>query len=244
LPRHSPRASLNLPQASAGREQFLDAAARAREIVPKEDFVLERCRDRQVLDIGCINHSADNALALGDAWLHARIRGVAASVVGLDVLEADSAALNERGYDIVVGDAQDFQLDRTFDVVVAADVIEHLTDIGSFLRSVRRHLHAGSELVLTTPNPFSFAQMMQVLLRGRAVVNAQHTVWLDPAVLYALLDREGYEIADLQWIDSDPHYRHETVPTRLLERAATLVGRRRPLCNANYAVVARVASAG
>jgi 2-polyprenyl-3-methyl-5-hydroxy-6-metoxy-1,4-benzoquinol methylase len=221
---------------------FLDLAAQRRPIRDKADVVLSLCAGQSVLDVGCINHSAANALSLGSSWLHRRIRDVAESVTGLDLLATDAAALNEQGYDIVVADAQDFDLGRTFDVVVGADVIEHLTNPGGFLRSARRHMGPDSLLVLTTPNPFAFGQVMQVLLRGRVVVNGEHTMWLDPAVAFELLEREGLEITDIHWIDSDPNARPSTFRTKVLAAAETAVGRIRPISRANYALVARVAT--
>lgn len=231
---------LDVPSPDPPRTSFLADANRRRPIVGKTDLILSHCTDRTVLDIGCINHSADNAVALGDDWLHHRIRGVARSVTGVDMLAGDAAVLNERGYDIEAADAQNFDLGQTFDVVVAADVIEHLTNLSGFLRSARRHMHQGSTFILTTPNPFAFAQMMQVLLRGRAVVNAEHTIWLDPSVAYELLSREGLRPAELLWIESDPGVGAETWATRLLSLAAAAAGRLRPLVRANYAVVARL----
>lgn len=230
-----------VPEFNPARVAFLDAVGRHRLVHDKAELVVSLCTGRTVLDVGCINHSAANALALGDNWLHRRIRDVATSVTGVDILEEDARILNQQGYDIVVTDAQDFDLRRAYDVVVGADVIEHLTNPGGFLRSARRHMHADSILVLTTPNPFAFAQMMQVLLRGRVVVNGEHTMWLDPAVAFELLEREQLEIADFFWIDSDPGARAQTWPTRLLAAAAEAIGRLRPISRPNYALVVRAA---
>lgn len=240
-PQRPPEA-VALPAVQEDRLAFLHAAGSQRDVRPKSEFIVERCRGRSVLDIGCINHSAANAITLGDDWLHRRIKDAAASVTGLDTLAEDAAVLNGRGYDITVADAQDFDLGRTFDVVVAADLIEHLTDIGGFLRSVQRHMTQGSSLILTTPNPFGFEQMMQVLLRGRAVVNAEHTVWLDPGVAFALLQREGLEVSAFQWIDSDPGWRPGSTATRVLHSTGRAVGRLRPMVRPNYALVAKLAS--
>lgn len=240
--RPGPITAAVVPAASAARTRFLEQAAHSRPVVRKDEFIIERCAARAVLDIGCINHSAEYALSLGDRWLHDRIRRVAASTCGLDTLESEAARLRDAGYDIAVADAQSFDLGTRFDVVVAADVIEHLSDLGSFLRSVRRHMTDVSALIITTPNPFAIAQMLQVTLRGRAVVNAEHTVWLDPNVLYELLQREGFEIVEFAWIDSDPEFVPATLATRLLQSVSKLVARYRPLCNDNYAVVARISA--
>lgn len=228
-----------IPVPAADRTEFINRIARQRAVIDKAELICDICRGRRVLDVGCINHSAEVALDQGERWLHHRIKRVAGSATGLDLLAEDAAALNARGYEIIVGDAQAFDLNRTFDVVVAADLIEHITNAAGFLKSALSHMDEQSILVLTTPNPFDFSQMMQVLVRGRAVVNAEHTMWLDPGVMFETLQREGLRVTRFEWIESDPEYRPETWPTKLLERTSAAVRRFRPLVRANYAVVAQ-----
>ena len=83
--------------------------------------------------------------------------------VGLDssaemLAEAERKA-SERGVEVdwVEGDMRDFDLDRTFDVViVAANSLLHLheaEELASCFRSVRRHLAPGGRLVLDVFNP-------------------------------------------------------------------------------------------
>jgi 2-polyprenyl-3-methyl-5-hydroxy-6-metoxy-1,4-benzoquinol methylase len=225
----------------AERDAFLKVVARSRPIVTKESFVLGRCRGRTVLDVGCINHSAATALALGDRWLHKQLTEVAASVVGLDFLAEDAAVLNEAGYAIEVADAERFDLSRQFDVVVAGDVLEHLANLGEFLERARSHMHPASDLVITTPNPFSFAQMMQVLIRRRVVVNREHRVWLDPSVIFELLEKSGFRITEFSWIDSDPEFVPTTLATKILAAVSRTAGWLQPLCRPNYGVVAQIA---
>lgn len=64
--------------------------------------------------------------------------------------------LDELGVQIVAGDARSLPLqDRSFDVVVAGELIEHLSPESlttDFLPAVRRVLRPGGVLVLSTPN--------------------------------------------------------------------------------------------
>jgi 2-polyprenyl-3-methyl-5-hydroxy-6-metoxy-1,4-benzoquinol methylase len=178
---------------------------------------------------------------LGDRWLHGRIVEVAQSAVGLDLLTADAAQLNEAGYSIHVADAETFELGRRFDVIVAGDVLEHLSNPGRFLERARAHMHPGSDLVITTPNPFAFAQMMHVLIRRQVVVNREHTVWMDPSVIFELLGRAAFQITRFAWIDSDPEFVPTTLLTKALDVASRIAGRIQPLCRPNYGLVARFA---
>jgi 2-polyprenyl-3-methyl-5-hydroxy-6-metoxy-1,4-benzoquinol methylase len=204
--------------------------------VSKADFVLRQCEHADVLDVGCIDHSAETAIAGGSKWLHHRIRDAAAQVVGLDVLEDDAARLNALGYDIVVGSAESFSLGRTFEVIVAADVLEHLSNIGTFLDTARSHMTSASRLVLTTPNPFSIGQVAHVILRNEVAVNAEHTVWLDPSVMLELLTRHRFAATEFAWLAEDG--RAASMRSRAVDRVAAPLVARRPFLRRNYGVVA------
>lgn len=209
------------------------------EVVPKDDLVVELARGRRVLDLGCIDHSADTALALGDDWLHARLRAVADRVVGVDLLSHDADVLNARGYDIRIADVETLDLGEEFDLVVAGDLIEHLSNMGRFLESVSRHMHDQAAFVVTTPNPFNVAQFSQALFRNRIMVNPQHTAWLDPRVMHELISRSPFEIVNFAWVDTRFHF--QLTGGRLLRRIVNplndVVMRRRPLLRPDYAVV-------
>lgn len=209
-----------------------------RDEVPKDAFITELCEGRTVLDLGCIDHDVQTALALGDDWLHERVRRVAAETVGVDVLDDAASTLRELGYDIRVADVENFQLDRTFDVIVAGDLIEHLSNIGQFLEAVSRHMHDTSLLVVTTPNPYNLEQAVNGVFRNKTFVNEQHTVGIDPKAMYQLVERSPLAIVDFCWIDTRFHFRLEKVAARWVVNPLTdWVMKRRPLVRRDYAVV-------
>jgi len=208
-------------------------AAGSRTTVPKTEFIVELCRGKRVLDVGCIDHSWTTALELGDQWLHHRIREVATETVGLDILEDDAAMLNDLGYNILVADAEDFDLGREFDVIVVGDLIEHLSNPGRFLLCARRHLGRDSRLVITTPNAFNVEQLWLGLRRNKVSVNAEHVAWYDPRTLGVLLDRTGFEILQFEWVETRFHF----VDGPWAARAINAITRRRPILRRDFGVV-------
>jgi SAM-dependent methyltransferase len=54
--------------------------------------------------------------------------------------------------DFRVGDAEELDLDETFDYVVMSDVVGHLDDVWTALRGLRRVMHPGSRFLLTYYN--------------------------------------------------------------------------------------------
>jgi SAM-dependent methyltransferase len=98
-----------------------------------------------------------------------------------------------------VADAQDFDLGRTFDVVFAGELIEHLDNVHGFLTSVRRHLAPGGKLVLTTPNAFYIGNFIY-RLGGHARVHPQHTAWYCDSTLRRIVTINGFGPVDIHYI--------------------------------------------
>jgi len=81
---------------------------------------------------------------------------------------------------------ENIQLNRKFEVVVAGDVLEHVSNQGLFLDNIAHHLEPDGELILTTPN----AKWLTVLFKP----NATHTLWHDMYTLQTLLNRHKFHI--------------------------------------------------
>lgn len=171
----------------------------------------------RVLDVGCARHDATRR-ERGD--LHARlVEHVDGDVTGIDILEDEVAAMQLEGYDARVADAQDFQLDEEFDVVVAGDIIEHLPEPGGMLDSIHRHLTPDGELVVTTPNAWCWFFTSQSV-RGGVHCNEEHKCWYDARTLRQTLEASGYT-ATVEHVDAVP----ESVPQRWLKVAFRVASR-------------------
>ena len=220
------------------RDVFRGFVAGQRSQVDKDDLVVAACTGKTVLDIGCIDHDIDTVDQLDEAWLHARLKGVASSLVGLDILEAEAALLNARGFNIVTGDAHDFDLGQTFDVVVVGDIIEHMTNPGLLLDSAAHHMTEQSICIVTTPNPFNIEQVFSAVTRNVVSVNPEHTLWLDPRVTWELVSRSPLQIVDFFWTSTRFSFVRSTgFRGRLVQNFCNHVMARRPICRTDFAVV-------
>lgn len=153
--------------------------------------------DTRILDIGCVQHSAENAS--NDDWVHRELYDIGDEVVGLDYEYSEVQKLQDRGYNIVHGNAESFDLGETFDIVVAGELIEHLSNVGNFLDCVHDHLDEDGEFVLTTPNPWAFHRFKQAGF-GEVFANEEHTCWFDERTIRQILNRHQFEITTVKYI--------------------------------------------
>src|SRR5262249_26974950 len=86
----------------ANKREFVGHAYASKAVIDKSILVTSLCAGKDVLDLGCIDHSYEVAISLGDRWLHKQLKQVSRSLVGLDILEDDALRLRKEGYDIVV----------------------------------------------------------------------------------------------------------------------------------------------
>lgn len=163
------------------------------------------CAGKEVLDLGCVDHAVLSEQL--DRWTHRHLAAVAKSITGVDILEPEVLKLREKGYNIQVGNVERLQMGRTFDVIVAGELIEHVFNQGLFLDSIKQHMHADSLLVLTTPNATSLSSFIEVLLFGSLKhVHPTHVLWHDSNTIAQLLEAHGFEVVELSFILDNPLY--------------------------------------
>lgn len=163
--------------------------------------IRELCRrirpDDVVLDVGCVRHEEERRQ---NGNLHAELVERARRVVGADVAREEVAKMRDEGYEVVVADAErlgELPVDTEFDVVVAGELIEHLSNPGSFLDGARHVTGPDGRLVLSTPNPHAVVFTKKALF-GRQN-NDEHTCWFDEQFIEELASRHRWELTELTY---------------------------------------------
>ena len=170
-------------------------------VIEKVSFIQNLCRGKTVLDLGCIRHSAKFATT-DPNWLHNKIREVAHCVIGIDYLQDEVKQLNGRGYDIRYGDVtKPLPLDEKFEVIVAGDLIEHLSNFDGFFENCMKLLKNDGILIISTPNPFYIDEFHYVSLKQIYLINPEHTCWIDPQALLQLSQRYHFTLSDIYFIE-------------------------------------------
>jgi SAM-dependent methyltransferase len=158
------------------------------------EFILPHVQGPEVLDVGCAAHVPEPG---SPYWLHGRLLEKFPSVIGLDLNQENMDKLKAQGFqNLVVGNAEDIQLNAKFNTIVAGELIEHLSNPGAFLSSARKHLAPGGKIVLTTPYPFGLLGVLYAALKfPKTCQNLEHTCWFCPQTFQELSRRAGLRIA-------------------------------------------------
>jgi 2-polyprenyl-3-methyl-5-hydroxy-6-metoxy-1,4-benzoquinol methylase len=164
--------------------------------------ILRYARNRSVLNVGCCG---PDILSHTGPTLHRQIAGVSRTCCGIDVNEEGIRLMQDQGEDVLLADAESFDLeDKGFELVCAGDLIEHLENPGGFLARAHAHLADDGVLLLSTPNPFHLPQLVQLIARNTLHINnSEHICWYDPVLLSFLLERTHFRVEKTFWIDGN-----------------------------------------
>lgn len=69
---------------------------------------------------------------------------------------------------------------RLFDVVIIGDVIEHVSNPVALLEFSKRHLKKNGKIYVSTPNPYFYSFIINVLKNREIIAHPEHTCWVTP----------------------------------------------------------------
>jgi SAM-dependent methyltransferase len=134
----------------------------------------------RVLDLGCRTGALTQHYVEGN------------DVVGVDVDRTALERAHERiGIETVWADVEDALPfpDRSFDVVVAGELLEHLSHPESAVREIARVLRPTGRLVGSVPNAFRLKSRLRFLVGRHPETDATHLQLFTTGALRSLLER-------------------------------------------------------
>jgi SAM-dependent methyltransferase len=166
---------------------------------------------RRVLDLGCRSGAVAQHYLPGN------------EVIGLDIDYAALRHATKRGIQAVYGNVEKrlpFE-DRSFDVVVAGEMLEHVRAPEEVVAEVRRVLRPAGTLAGSVPNAFRLQSRLLFLAGRPPEDDPTHLHMYSPAALKALL--VGFEPPELSFVGG----RFRRLHPRLLARDLVFVARLR-----------------
>ena len=173
---------------------FLFRVPKVKTVIGRMDFVLQRCKGKKVLHLGCVDEGLTQERIKSGSLLHIRLMGVAKEVWGVDISAEGIKILREYGIDnLVIGDIEHLdQIEelkqQTFDIFLATEVLEHLNNPGLFLQSAKRLFSPNTVMIITVPNGLRLTGLGYTL-RGYEFVHPDHNYWFSYKTLDTLLKK-------------------------------------------------------
>jgi 2-polyprenyl-3-methyl-5-hydroxy-6-metoxy-1,4-benzoquinol methylase len=172
----------------------------------RDSLLLRLCKGKRVIHVGCTDSPHTSELLREGRGLHKKLLEVTQFLVGVDI-DRPGLEMMEKEYggeyvchDLCSADPPPTRLLACSpDVILAADVIEHVTAPGPFLRSlalVARRAANNTSLVVSTPNGLGVRQLMYTAF-GFEVIHPDHRLVCTPNTLAVLAD--DVDLTSVAW---------------------------------------------
>lgn len=160
------------------------------------EFIMKYAKGKSVLHVGCTDTPFTEKKVKRGTLLHQRLSKIAGSLAGVDMSKEGIEIMRSAGIsDLHVADATKLlseNLDQKFDVIVAGEILEHVTDVGFFLDSLKSVAHKDSFVIITTPNYASIKRIPRLLWRNEEV-HPDHLYYFSYSTLIKLFEIKEYD---------------------------------------------------
>lgn len=193
-------------------------------MVDRVEFIKKACAGKKVLHLGCTDYPFTEQMIKNKMLLHFELEKTASELYGFDFDENGIGILAGAGvknlYRADLEKLEAVALDETFDVIIAGEMIEHLSNPGLFLKGIQRFMNAETKLVITTINAYCGMRMLTYGLRGQGgrnePVHPDHVAYYSYSTLRVLIERENLKVNNFYFYNtSEEHRKHANWKHRL-----------------------------
>lgn len=183
------------------------------------DLIRDYCRGKSVLHLGCTNYPYTEEAIANEMLLHFELEKIASEIYGFDADQQGLEILARNGcsnlYSADLESLENAPVARTFEVIVAGEIIEHLNNPGLFLNGIKRFMNPDSRLLITTINAYCAMRFAVYALRGRGGINEfvhpDHVAYYSYSTLRLLLSRHNFEVEKFLFYDIGREHRPHTM---------------------------------
>lgn len=123
--------------------------------------VIENRRGLKVLEVGA---------GFGETLFYLKQRGIASEAIGLDIFEDVEKKDQYKSIDgFIVGNIEELELpqfNEYFDVILLADVLEHLIEPALVLKKLKQYLKPQGEILVSMPNIRHYSAFVKIFIKG------------------------------------------------------------------------------
>ena len=179
------------------KKKWFTKIRESKELFNKDELVKQFCKDKEVLDIGCVGQDIDYS---SSNWIHNQVKEVARSIVGVDINRDGIKKINNMGYKVY--HYEDMKKGKKFDILIMLDVIEHVNNPVEFLNEYQDFLKENGKIIVTTPNSNRAINFVNIFFRNDYSLNYEHTFWFCPKTFLEVVNRtKGLQASEFYWLN-------------------------------------------
>lgn len=169
--------------------------------ISRDSFLTAYCTGKQILHVGCTDYPFfQENLEVGHL-LHQKVSRCAQQLIGIDLAEEDVLAMQNHGFDVRLINAETMSktlLPEQFDIILLADVIEHIPNPGLVLDEAKKLLRENGKIIISVPNAFGIVRFLKSFFRYEQV-HPDHVSYYSSSTLETLAHRFNLHISELAW---------------------------------------------
>lgn len=170
------------------------------KVVNRDEFLIKYSKGKSLLHLGFVDSDLMNDKMIHNKWLHSKLHCVCSELWGVDIDKKGILKAKKHGYNNVkwgnVEKPSSLEIDKRFDIVLAADIIEHLSNVKGLLETIRLKMKRNGVGIITTPNAMRYYNPI-IAIFGYELVHPKHTMWLSIATIRFLVENSGFEILEI-----------------------------------------------
>lgn len=167
------------------------------------------------MHLGCADYPYTEAAIKSKTHLHFHLSDIAKEVYGFDYDAAGIDVLANYGmknlYQADLEKLEDVPLDEKFEIIIAGEMIEHLSNPGLFLRGIKRFMDGNTNLVITTINAYCGFRSLMYGLRGKGGTNEpvhpDHVAYYSYSTLKLVINRADLKVNKFAFYDVGTNHR-------------------------------------
>ncbi|MDH4402702.1 MAG: class I SAM-dependent methyltransferase [Flavobacterium sp.] len=159
------------------------------------NLIDKKSQNLKVLEIGA---------AYGETLFYLKKNGIASEVVGVDIFEDAKNKQNYKPLDqFIFGDIEKIDLPeyfQHFDLILLADVLEHLFEPKSVLETLKKYLKEDGKIIISMPNIRYYSALYKIVFKGdfkyeeSGIFDYTHVRFYCRKNIQELLETAGYKV--------------------------------------------------
>ena len=165
--------------------------------VNREEYICSLCINKSILHLGATDAPFTKKSIESDVFLHFKLMQISKEIIGID-LSIDMIKWLKDNHDITNIKYGNIEVytdypDQKFDVIIAGEILEHLSNPGKALDCLHSIATAKTQLIITVPNAYSLKGFLRAVAKHE-LVHQDHTSFYSLYTLKNLLYRHGFQV--------------------------------------------------